>query len=263
MGSRLVPGARSPLHEETFRCAYEPIDVMMAMAGRRREYSNGGRGCVMSDKTRERIRVLLADDHAILREGLASLIEKQPDIAVVGEAEDGKGCLEKAAALIPDVVVLDIKLPEMSGIEVCRQLKSSHPLTKVIMLSMYEDYEYVNQALHVGADGYLLKKVASSELVNAVRRAYQGEKVFSPQVLDMIVTSVREEKPVASPSSPLDALTSRERDVLSLMSEGLSNKAIAARLFVSPKTVEKVVSSIYRKLDVSSRTAAVKLFLSA
>lgn len=216
----------------------------------------------MTEKQRERLRVLLADDHAILREGLASLMEKQPDIAVVGGAEDGKECLEKAAALMPDIVVLDIKLPGMSGIEVCRRLKSSHPLIKVIMLSMYEDYEYIDQALHAGADGYLLKKVVSSELVSAVRRAGQGEKVFSPQVLDAIVASVRQEKPDAAEPSPVDALTAREKDVLSLMSEGLSNKQIAATLYLSPKTVEKIVSGIYRKLDVSSRTAAVKHFLS-
>lgn len=216
----------------------------------------------MTEKQRERLRVLFADDYVILREGLASLMEKQPDIAVVGGAEDGKECLEKAAALMPDIVVLDIKLPGMSGIEVCRRLKSSHPLIKVIMLSMYEDYEYIDQALHAGADGYLLKKVVSSELVSAVRRAGQGEKVFSPQVLDAIVASVRQEKPDAAEPSPVDALTAREKDVLSLMSEGLSNKQIAATLYLSPKTVEKIVSGIYRKLDVSSRTAAVKHFLS-
>jgi len=216
----------------------------------------------MPDRAQERIRVLLADDHAILREGLASLIEKQPGIAVVGEAEDGSECLEKAAALVPDVVVLDIKLPGMSGIEVCRQLKSSYPLMKVIMLSMYEEYEYINRALQVGADGYLLKKVASSELVSAIRKANEGEKTFSPQVLDMIVTSFKEETRERQAESPLGDLTSREYDVLSLMSEGLSNKEIASRLFVSPKTVEKVVSGIFRKLGVSSRTAAVKRFLS-
>lgn len=216
----------------------------------------------MPDKAQERIRVLLADDHAILREGLASLIEKQPGIAVVGEAEDGSECLEKAAALVPDVVVLDIKLPGMSGIEVCRQLKSSYPLMKVIMLSMYEEYEYINRALQVGADGYLLKKVASSELVSAIRKANEGEKTFSPQVLDMIVTSFKEKTRDRQAESPLGDLTSREYDVLSLMSEGLSNKEIASRLFVSPKTVEKVVSGIFRKLGVSSRTAAVKRFLS-
>ncbi len=216
----------------------------------------------MPDKKGETIRVLLADDHAILREGLSSLMEKQEDVVVVGEAEDGGECLEKAAALAPDVVVLDIKLPGMSGIEVCRQLKSSHPRMKVVMLSMYEDYEYVNQSLRAGADGYLLKKVASSELVSAVRRAGQGEKVFSPEVLDAIVASVRQEAD-AQVSSPVKALTSREHEVLSLMSEGMSNKQIAARMFVSPKTVERVVSGIYRKLGVSSRTAAVKLFLSS
>ncbi len=209
------------------------------------------------------IRVLLADDHAILREGLASLIEKQSDIAVVGEAADGGECLEKTAALIPDVVVLDIKLPGISGIEVCRQLKTSHPLMKVIMLSMYEEYEYVSRALQVGADGYLLKKVASSELVSAIRKANEGEKTFSPQILDMIVTSFKEEAREVRMKSPLSTLTSREHDVLSLMSEGLSNKEIASRLFVSPKTVEKVVSGIFRKLGVSSRTAAVKLFFSS
>jgi DNA-binding NarL/FixJ family response regulator len=150
----------------------------------------------------------------------------------------------------------------MSGIEVCRQLKSSYPLMKVIMLSMYEEYEYINRALQVGADGYLLKKVASSELVSAIRKANEGEKTFSPQVLDMIVTSFKEETRERQAESPLGDLTSREYDVLSLMSEGLSNKEIASRLFVSPKTVEKVVSGIFRKLGVSSRTAAVKRFLS-
>ncbi len=205
---------------------------------------------------------MLADDHAILREGLASLMEKQPDIAVVGGAEDGEECLEKAAALLPDVVVLDIKLPGMSGIEVCRRLKASHPLMRVIMLSMYEDYEYIDQALQAGADGYLLKKVVSSELVSAVRRAGQGEKVFSPQVLDAIVASLRQERSEAAKRSPEGALTEREKEVLSLMSEGLSNKQIAATLFLSPKTVEKIVSRVYRKLNVRSRTAAVKHFLS-
>lgn len=211
----------------------------------------------------DKIRVLLADDHAILREGLASLIEKQPGIMVVGEAEDGGECLKKAAALVPDVVVLDIKLPDVPGIEVCRELKASHPLMKVIMLSMYEEFEYVNRALQVGADGYLLKKAASSELVDAILRAQQGEKVFSPRVLEMIVESLKKEGREPRQPRLLDGLSVRELDVLSLMSDGLSNKEIAARLFLSHKTVEKVVTGIFRKLGVGSRTAAVKLFLSS
>lgn len=216
----------------------------------------------MMERLTGKIRVLLVDDHAILREGLASLIEKQGDIAVVGEAEDGVSALDKAGTLLPDVVVLDIKLSDMSGVEVCRRLKESHPLLKVIMLSMYEDYEYVNRSLQVGADGYLLKKVAGAELVNAIRKAHNGEKVFSPQVLEMIVSSFKEEGRRQAGPSPLDALTSREYEVLELMSEGMSNKEIGRSLFVSPKTVEKAVSSIFRKLGVNSRTAAVKIFLS-
>ena len=211
----------------------------------------------------EKIRVLITDDHAILREGLASLIEKQPDILVVGEAEEGEECLEKAAALAPDVVVMDVKIPGISGIEACRRLKSSYPLMKVIMLSMYEEYAYVDQALRAGADGYLLKKVASSELVNAIHKVARGEKVFSPQVLDMIVESLKDREEAPESVSPLDSLTEREREVLVQLSEGLSNKQIARRLHISPKTVEKMMTSVYRKLGVKSRTAAVKLFLSS
>ncbi len=209
------------------------------------------------------IRVLLADDHAILREGLASLMEKQRDIEVVGEASDGEECLEKADLLRPDLVVLDIKLPGMSGIETCRLLKNRFPDMKVIVLSMYEDFEYVNRALQVGADGYLLKKAAGSELVQAVRKAARGEKAFSPQVLDMIVASLCEEGRGTTGSGPLDSLTPREYDVLAMMSEGMSNKDIAVRLFISPKTVEKIISGMYRKLGVVSRTAAVKIFISS
>ena len=211
----------------------------------------------------DKIRVLLTDDHAILREGLASLIEKQPDILVVGEAEEGEACLEKAASLASDVVVMDIKIPGLSGIEACRRLKSSYPLMKVIMLSMYEEYAYIDQALKAEADGYLLKKVASSELVNAIHKVAQGEKVFSPQVLDMIVESLKDREEAPESLSPLDSLTDREREVLVQLSEGLSNKQIARRLHISPKTVEKIMTGVYRKLGVKSRTAAVKLFLSS
>ncbi len=222
----------------------------------------GAREAGAGGKEKAGVRILLADDHAILREGLASLMEKQQDMAVVGEAACGEECLEKADLLRPDLVVMDIKLPGMSGIEACRLLKARFPELKVVMLSMYEDFEYVHRALQAGADGYILKRAAGSELVNAVRRAARGEKAFSPQVLEMIVASLREEGR-APGAGPLDSLTSREYDVLALMSEGMSNKDIAAKLFISPKTVEKIISGIYRKLGVSSRTAAVKVFLSA
>jgi DNA-binding NarL/FixJ family response regulator len=128
---------------------------------------------------------------------------------------------------------------------------------------MYEEYEYINRSVRAGAEGYLLKKVASSELVNAIRKVYGGEKVFSPQVLETIVATIKEEPAASQASMPIRTLTSREYDVLSLMSEGMSNKEIASKLFVSPKTVEKVVTGIFRKLGVGSRTAAVKLFVSS
>jgi len=208
-----------------------------------------------------KIKVLITDDHNILREGLISLIEKQPDVTVVGEAEDACQCLAKAEKLQPDVVVMDIKMAGESGIDACLQLKQLNPATKVIMLSMYDDYEYVDRALRAGADGYLLKKVISSELVDAIRKAARGERVFSPQVLEMIVGSLRDGAGSPRDSSPLRLLTSREREILRLASDGLRNKQIAAHLYLSPKTVEKVISDIYRKLGVNSRVAAIRIFL--
>ncbi len=208
-----------------------------------------------------KIKVLITDDHNILREGLISLIEKQPDVTVVGEAEDAGQCLAKAEKLKPDVVVMDIKMAGASGIDACRHMKAGFPDIKVIMLSMYDDYEYVDRALRAGADGYLLKKVVSSELVDAIRKAARGERVFSPQILEMIVGSLRDGPGSRHDSSPLNSLTDREREVLRLASDGLRNKQIAAHLFLSPKTVEKVVSDIYRKLGVNSRVAAIRMFL--
>lgn len=208
-----------------------------------------------------KIKVLITDDHNILREGLISLIEKQPDVTVVGEAEDAEQCLAKAEQLQPDVVVMDIKMAGASGIEACLQLKSQHPAIKVIMLSMYDDYEYVDRALRAGADGYLLKKVISSEMVDAIRKAARGERVFSPQVLEMIVGSLKNGPGSQREASPLSSLTAREREILKLASDGLRNKQIAAHLFLSPKTVEKVISDVYRKLGVNSRVAAIRLFL--
>ncbi len=208
------------------------------------------------------IKVLITDDHAILREGLISLIGKEPGITVVGEAEDGNECLEQSDRLLPNVVVMDIKMVGISGIEACRQLKTSHPETKVIMLSMYEDYEFVDKALKAGADGYLLKKGVSSQLVDAIHKVVEGERAFSPQILDVILDS-RQGAERHGSASPMKRLTNREQEVLKLVSDGLRNKQIAAHLCVSPKTVEKVVSDIYHKLDVSSRAGAIKVYLEA
>ncbi len=208
------------------------------------------------------IKVLITDDHAILREGLISLIGKEPGITVVGEAENGNDCLEEVERLLPDVVVMDIKMVGISGIEACRQLKLARAETKVIMLSMYEDYEFVDKALKAGADGYLLKKGVSSQLVDAIHKVVEGERAFSPQILDVILDS-RQGAERHGSGSPMKRLTNREQEVLKLVSDGLRNKQIAAHLCVSPKTVEKVVSDIYHKLDVSSRAGAIKVYLEA
>lgn len=208
------------------------------------------------------IRVLITDDHAILREGLISSIGNKPGITVVGEAEDGNECLNEAERLQPDVVIMDIKMVGISGIEACQQLKTSHPETKVIILSMYEDYEFVDKALKAGADGYLLKKAVSSQLVDAIHKVMEGERAFSPQILDLILDS-RQGSYRLNPVSPMERLTSREQEILKLVSDGLRNKQIAAHLCVSPKTIEKAVSDIYSKLGVSSRAGAIKAYLIA
>lgn len=210
-----------------------------------------------------RIKVMVVDDHTLFREGLISLIEREKDISVVGEAESAEECLARFCESDPDVVVLDIKMQGMSGIELCQKLKAIQPSVKAIVLSMYDNYQYVDRALQLGADGYLLKKVVSSELVDAIRRVATGERVFSPQVMEMIVNSFKEGPIARRQGFPLLSLTNREREVLKLASDGFRSKEIASQISVSVKTVDKTLSDIYRKLGVSSRVQAIRLFLKA
>ena len=215
----------------------------------------------MSGETEmDQIKVFITDDHAILREGLISLIERQSDITTVGEASDANECLKKLNMLNPDVVLMDIKMTEIDGIDTCREIKTAHPGIKVIMLSMYDDFEYVHRALQAGADGYLLKKVVSSELIDAIHKVVKGEPAFSLQVLGTMVDSIKSSTTTQRKTSPLQQLSSRELEVLRLIGDGLHNKQIAAQLYISIKTVEKMLSDIYRKLGVNSRAAAVKAY---
>ncbi len=211
--------------------------------------------------SRQPVRVLITDDHTILREGLISLLEKHADVEVVGQAENAEQCLVKAEALLPDVIVMDIKMTGASGIDACMRIKSDHPEMKVIILSMYDDFEYVDRALRAGADGYLLKRDIGADLADAIQKAANGEPVFSPPVLEMIVGLFKGETGTAGDSSPLCSLTPRELEVLKLASDGLRIKQIAAHLYLAPKTVEKVISSVYRKLGVNSRVAATRIFI--
>ncbi len=199
-------------------------------------------------------KIFLADDHQILRDGLRLLLESHPDFTVVGEAEHGRAALDAIRASLPDVVILDIAMPELNGIEVARRLSDELPEIRVIILSVYSDLEHVYRALQAGAQGYILKESAGSELVDAVRAVLRGERVFSPRIdLAALETYLNER-----PASPLELLSGREREVLQLTVEGQSSAVIAEKLGLSPKTVETYRSRLMTKLGVGDITELVR-----
>ncbi|MDY6918534.1 MAG: response regulator transcription factor [Chloroflexota bacterium] len=204
------------------------------------------------------IRVVVADDHTIVRQGLRSLLEDEPDIKVVGEADDGRSAVDVVQELKPDVVVMDLAMPGMNGVEATRQIRTSQPSVKVIALSMYSDEGFVHGVLDAGAAGYLLKDCAVEELANAVRLAMEGGTYLSPgvarTVVDGYVRQLKQEE-----GSKLSLLSQREREVLQLIAEGASAKEIAFTLGSSVKTVETQRRRIMEKLDVHNVAALVKL----
>ncbi len=196
------------------------------------------------------IRVLIADDHKIMLAGLRSLLEKQTDIEVVAEAENGRKAVQCAMDNKPDVVVMDVSMPDLNGIEATKQIVASLPDTRVIALSMHSDKRFVMGMLQAGASGYLLKDCASQELANAIFQVADGKKYLSPEitgvVIDDFLLGASSEK-VATPTSLLSA---REREVLQLIAEGWSTKQIASHLYVSIKTIETHRRQIMKKLDL-------------
>ncbi len=197
------------------------------------------------------MRIVLADDHKIVRDGLQSLLEKQPDMEVVGEADNGRTAVSLAQELSPDIVILDIAMPELNGIEATRQLTLKNPKVKVLALSMHSDRRFVAQMFRSGASGYLLKDCAFEELVTAIRAVVTGQTYLSPGITNMIVRDyVR--RLSSDDSSKSDLLTSRECEVLQLLAEGNSTKEIASQLNVSVKTVETHRLQIMGKLDIHS-----------
>ncbi len=205
------------------------------------------------------IRVVLADDHHLVRQGLRALLEKAGDIEVVGEAADGQEALALVARLLPDVLVLDIAMPHLNGVEAVGRLRGLEVKTKALILSMYADETLVRQALRNGAKGYLLKRAVSDELLLAVRAVSRGDTFLSPEVAGPILTPLVEGSRTRSDTGgPLDQLTSREREVLQLIAEGHTNREIAGHLDLSEKTVEKHRGHLMAKLQAHDTAGLVR-----
>ena len=198
----------------------------------------------------ELIGVLIADDHPFVRHGLRTFLETLDDVEVVGEAANGAEAVEQAAKLVPDVVLMDLVMPELDGVEATRRIRAESPTTKVIVLTSFDADEQVFPAIKAGAAGYLLKDVRPAELADAVRKASRGEALLAPSVAAKLMQEV------AGDRSPAAGLTERELEVLRLIARGLSNKMIARELVVSEKTVKTHVSNILAKLHLTDRTQA-------
>jgi len=195
----------------------------------------------------KRIRILLADDHAVVRQGFKMILSAQPDMEIVGEAGNGRQAVEQAEELKPDVVVMDVAMPELNGIEATRRLASSAPHARVLALSMHKDSVYVREILRAGARGYLLKDSGAADLLQAVRAVASGEGYLSPAVSDAVLDDYRRHV-----TNPIDLLTSREREVLQMLAEGKTNKEIATVLNLSVYTVDAHRGRIMEKLNLHS-----------
>jgi len=202
--------------------------------------------------------VLLADDHAVLRDGLRLLLEAQHDIKVIADVANGRDAVRQVAQLCPDIVIMDIAMPELNGIEATRQIHEVCPSAQVIILSIYSTSEHIFQALQVGARGYLLKESAGIEVVNAVRAVHAGQRYLSQKISDSVVNEYILQRKVVEVKSPLAYLSPREREILQLVVTGKSSADIAKVLYLSSKTVETYRSRLMKKLEVSDIPGLVK-----
>jgi DNA-binding NarL/FixJ family response regulator len=202
------------------------------------------------------IRILIADDHGVVREGLRAVLGAEPDMEVVGEAATGKEVVEQAAELRPDVILMDIQMPHVNGIEATRRILETNPDIGVVVLTMFEDDDSVFSAMRAGARGYVLKGAPPSEILKVVRAVAAGEAHFGPEIAKRLMDFFSAPKPTSLVEA-FPELTSREVEILDLIAQGHSNAKIAARLFVSPKTVGNHISHIFTKLQVADRSHAI------
>jgi NarL family two-component system response regulator LiaR len=205
----------------------------------------------------EKIRILLAEDHVVVRQGTRELLERESDFAIVGEAGDGEEAVRLATELGPDVVIMDVSMPKLSGVEATRQIKALLPSVAVLVLTGYDYDEYIFSLLDAGAAGYLLKSVSGDDLVGAIRAVHAGEPVLHPVVLQKVMTRFKSAGHRGADARPEELLSEREMEVLKSAARGKSNKEIGEELFISVRTVQAHLRSVFNKLGVGSRSEAV------
>lgn len=208
---------------------------------------------------KKKYRLLIAEDHTILREGLKSLLGANPDLDVVGEAADGRRALKLSGELCPDLILMDLSMPRMNGFEAIQEIKRLNPTVKIIVLTVHNTEEYILMTLRAGADGYVLKDATHDELLMAIQHVLNGKRYLSPGVSEKVIVGYLEGKKTLKSQSSWDNLTQREREVLKLIAEGFKNKEVADYLCISLKTVEKHRANLMKKLDLHN-TSSLTLY---
>jgi len=204
---------------------------------------------------REKGRIVIAEDHTILREGLRALISSQEDLEVVGEAGDGREAVRQVEGLTPDLILMDLSMPKMNGVEAIREIRKRIPQTRILALTVHKTEEFILEVLQAGADGYIPKDASSNELMMAIRSVLVGERYLCPSVSRVVIEGYLESRRTPESSTPWETLTKREREILKLIAEGHKNKEIADYLCISVKTVEKHRANLMKKLDLHSAAA--------
>ncbi len=206
---------------------------------------------------KQKTKVLIADDHALLRESMRNLLDRQDDIEVIGEACDGEEAIKLSAKLKPDIAVMDIVMPKLNGIEASKEIKKVSPSTAILILTAYDDAQYVMGLLEAGAAGYLLKSARGRDVVAAIRAVREGESVLHPSIIAMLLKRALGLSAEDNKAKGRENLTEREIEVLKLAATGMSNKEIAEKLSVTVRTVKAHISNVFAKMDVASRTEAI------